>query len=57
MRDLLERAVFWEEKICLDCGATAHRDADVCVECGGEDLADAALALKVLDLVERGEGE
>ena len=57
MRDKLERAVFWEEKICLDCGSSAASSDESCEECGGESVVDAALALKLLDLIERGEEE
>lgn len=53
--DDLERASFWEEKICLDCGAAGPASATECEECGSDALIEAKMGLKLVELLKEGE--
>ena len=51
----LERAAFWDQDVCLDCGqAQPHELATAfeCVECGSDDLLPAKRILQIADFVE-----
>lgn len=54
-RKELERAAFWDQDVCLDCGHTQPHDSAnfaECVECGGTDVLPAKRILTIADCVE-----
>lgn len=54
-RNELERAAFWDQDICLECGHAQPHEAEPaaeCVECGGSDLLPAKRILAIADFVE-----
>lgn len=56
-RQQLDDAVFWEQTICVGCGATEGEPLFLCFECDSAVVLDAKLVKQIADNVEGEEEE
>jgi ribosomal protein L40E len=51
-RNELETAAFWDEDVCLECGARQARGGEDCLTCASERVAPATSLLEIHAWVE-----